>query len=102
MNGYECLILGNGYLKMYYKESWKILLKFNYYLYIFFKICDFIIIFNLELIDFWFFFMLVERSDKILYKELLVVKKFSDINCRILRNRNWVMMKSFIDFIFLN
>lgn len=51
MNGYECFILGNRHLKMYYKETWKILLKFNYQLHILFKTCDFTIIFNLELTD---------------------------------------------------
>lgn len=102
MNGYECLILGNGHLKMHYKESWKILLKFNYHLHILFKTCDFTIIFNLELTDSWLSLMLAERSDKIPHKEPLAVKKLSDTNCRILRNRNWAMMKSSIDFILLN
>ena len=36
---------------MHYKESWKILLKFNYQLHILSKPCDFTIIFNLELTD---------------------------------------------------
>ena len=49
MNGYECLRPGNRHLKMHYKETWKILLKFNYQLHILFKTCDFTIIFNLEL-----------------------------------------------------
>lgn len=35
MNGYEHLIPINGHLKIYYKEGWKILLKFNYQLHTF-------------------------------------------------------------------